>query len=260
MEVHAHSHHAKKKWTEYFWEFLMLFLAVFAGFLAENQREHYVEQQREKEYMITMLEDLNADLPLIDSTMYEWNKVNKSIDSVTDAISFPIDKSDMPKAYRHINEALNIWSFRYNDRTITQLKNSGGFRLIRNKKVANSIIAYDQFNNNAIVNITKINLQFCLNAEALRSKVFSEKIINEVNKLYGNNVAPSSLNPWIDSLIKKNPIPLKPENETIQLFEFKNSLLAQKRDCETNVFWGYDQTRHEIQKLIKLIQDEYHLK
>ena len=29
MEVHAHSHTARKKWTHYFWEFLMLFLAVF---------------------------------------------------------------------------------------------------------------------------------------------------------------------------------------------------------------------------------------
>ena len=34
MEVHAHSHTPQKeKWTHYFWEFLMLFLAVFCGFL-----------------------------------------------------------------------------------------------------------------------------------------------------------------------------------------------------------------------------------
>jgi hypothetical protein len=29
MEVHAHAHTARKKWTHYLWEFLMLFLAVF---------------------------------------------------------------------------------------------------------------------------------------------------------------------------------------------------------------------------------------
>ena len=28
MEVPAHTHTARKKWTHYFWEFLMLFLAV----------------------------------------------------------------------------------------------------------------------------------------------------------------------------------------------------------------------------------------
>ena len=37
MEVHKHPHHVthKKKWGEYVLEFLMLFLAVFLGFLAE---------------------------------------------------------------------------------------------------------------------------------------------------------------------------------------------------------------------------------
>jgi hypothetical protein len=34
MEVHAHARTARKKWTHYFWEFLMLFFAVFCGFLA----------------------------------------------------------------------------------------------------------------------------------------------------------------------------------------------------------------------------------
>ena len=34
MEVHHHAHHeGKKNWKSYFWEFLMLFLAVFCGFL-----------------------------------------------------------------------------------------------------------------------------------------------------------------------------------------------------------------------------------
>ena len=63
MEIHArHSHEVPgKKWTHYLFEFLMLFLAVFCGFLAENQREHMVERRREKDYMINMLEDIKAD-------------------------------------------------------------------------------------------------------------------------------------------------------------------------------------------------------
>ena len=50
MEVHHHAHHGgKKNWKSYFWEFLMLFLAVFCGFLAEYQLEHIFEREREKE-------------------------------------------------------------------------------------------------------------------------------------------------------------------------------------------------------------------
>jgi len=43
MEVHHHTHdpfapHHKKNFLSYFWEFLMLFLAVFCDFLAEYTR------------------------------------------------------------------------------------------------------------------------------------------------------------------------------------------------------------------------------
>ena len=61
MEVHAHTHTPRKKWTHYFWEFLMLFLAVFCGFLAENQREHYVEKQRAKELARALYNELFDD-------------------------------------------------------------------------------------------------------------------------------------------------------------------------------------------------------
>ena len=61
MEVHAHTHTARKKWPHYFWEFLMLFLAVFCGFLAENQREHMIENKRENKFMASLIYDLRQD-------------------------------------------------------------------------------------------------------------------------------------------------------------------------------------------------------
>jgi hypothetical protein len=52
MEVHHHGHvHEKKKWKEYLFQFLMLFLAVFCGFLAEYQLEHVIENNREKQFI-----------------------------------------------------------------------------------------------------------------------------------------------------------------------------------------------------------------
>ncbi|HEV8504044.1 MAG TPA: hypothetical protein VGQ53_01550 [Chitinophagaceae bacterium] len=261
MEVHHHSHSREKKnWKTYFWEFLMLFLAVFCGFLAENFREHQVEHQREKQYMVTMLEDLKADIPLLDSTIKEWDVVNNSIDSVTDAIVLPLSNIDFTKIYRHVNSALNYWSFRYNDRTISQLKNSGGFRLIRNKTVASKIIAYDQFNMDAIWNIAQQHNKFYENAIGLRSKVFSEDIITAIFHLYHNDPAPYSADTWIDSLMKGSKIPLTTQDHETLLFEFKNSLIAMKRDYNGNMHWGYDEIKKWISELVTLIQLEYHLK
>ena len=61
MEVHTHTHSARKKWTHYFWEFLMLFLAVFCGFLAEYQLEHKIEKDRENQFLTSLISDLQDD-------------------------------------------------------------------------------------------------------------------------------------------------------------------------------------------------------
>src|SRR5436190_23667748 len=67
METHAHHLHNApgKKWTHYFFEFFMLFLAVFCGFLAENIREHKVERDREKQFISSLVEDLGEDTVIL---------------------------------------------------------------------------------------------------------------------------------------------------------------------------------------------------
>jgi hypothetical protein len=72
MEVHHHLHTARKRWTHYFWEFLMLFLAVFCGFLAENFREHQVEKYRGKQYVYSFYRDLKTYTATF-SRMVKWN-------------------------------------------------------------------------------------------------------------------------------------------------------------------------------------------
>ncbi len=263
MEVHHHAHdpaapHDKKNWKSYFWEFLMLFLAVFCGFLAEYQLEHVIENQREKQYMITMLEDLKSDTTLLNYSVKYWDDINNSVDSVADAIQFPPSEGDLIKIYRHLTNATNYFSFKYNDRTVAQLKNAGGFRLIRNKTVANKIILYDQYNNDATLNIHNQHNFFFETLIQLRNKVFSQDIQNKIYERYLYKIPPPSENLWIDSLLKKNKIPLPTENYSSLLFEFKNALLAYRKDY-TNMNWCYKTLQENINELIILIEKEYHL-
>ena len=81
MEVHAHTHTARKKWTHYFWEFLMLFLAVFCGFLAEYQLEHTIEHQREKKYIQALASDLGADITRLQTIIQLRNERALLLDS-----------------------------------------------------------------------------------------------------------------------------------------------------------------------------------
>ena len=82
MEVHHHSHTARKRWKHYFWEFLMLFLAVFCGFLAEYYLEHTIEHNREKQFINSLVGDIIADtVQLSNIRGFRLDRLNK-IDSV----------------------------------------------------------------------------------------------------------------------------------------------------------------------------------
>ena len=59
-------------------------------------------------------------------------------------------------------------------------------------------------------------------------------------------------------MIKENEIPLSAENYATLLFEFKNALLAYRKDY-TNMSWSYKTLKEKINELITLIQQEYHL-
>src|ERR1043165_759546 len=72
MEVHHSSHvDHNKKWKDYLYEFVMLFLAVTAGFFVENQREHYIENRRAAQFSKQLLSDLR-----LDSILFEDRKRN----------------------------------------------------------------------------------------------------------------------------------------------------------------------------------------
>src|SRR5215813_2604425 len=143
MEVHTHTHTERKKWTHYLWEFLMLFLAVFCGFLAENFREHLVEKNREKQYMVTLIEDLKEDTASFNRVKSWYAFMHSRYDSVITNLRPPISQEHVLNYY---NEAINFiifWTFFYHDRTIEQLKSTGSYRLIHDRTVSDSLQAYD---------------------------------------------------------------------------------------------------------------------
>ena len=60
MEIHHPHHHHSRKWKDFLFEFLLLFLAVTAGFFVENEREHYIERKRANQYSKQLLADLRV--------------------------------------------------------------------------------------------------------------------------------------------------------------------------------------------------------
>ena len=142
MEVHAHTHTARKKWTHYFWEFLMLFLAVFCGFMAENQREHMIEHKREKEYMRSLIEDLQTDTANLNDNILLGQVVKTRLENLISFLNNESSKDSAVQLYKLNNQVGRVVNVNFEDRTSSQLKNGGNMRLIRNKAVADSIRSY----------------------------------------------------------------------------------------------------------------------
>jgi hypothetical protein len=142
MEVHAHTHTPRKKWTHYLWEFIMLFLAVFCGFLAEYQLEHLIENQREKQYIQNLLDDLQEDTLSLNVDINEYrNHLNRN-DTLLRLLTSPDIKKNTSELYYFGRRASRSVRLAIHDATIQQMKNSGGFRLIRKAKVSKAIMEY----------------------------------------------------------------------------------------------------------------------
>ena len=124
MEVHTHTHSPRKKWTHYFWEFLMLFLAVFCGFLAEYKLEHTIEQNREKQFIATLIEDLKSDTAQLTQVIAYKKRREKMVDSLIMDLSSPDHEKHGNDIYYYARNLTRPQYFFLNHRTIQQLKNS----------------------------------------------------------------------------------------------------------------------------------------
>jgi hypothetical protein len=203
MEVHAHthspdpeSHRGKKKFSHYLWEFLMLFLAVFCGFLAENQREHIVEHQRESKYMASFYEDLKNDTVNLKDCIRWWDNTLERIDTIRMEIEKPPEKRNTILLYQNVANMRNYNSFIYHNRTIEQLKNAGNFRLIRSSSISDSLIDYD-----AIIHTVLMDQQVQSNAIYQQINFLQDKIFNSRYFYLRSNQKKSQM----DSVYKLHP-------------------------------------------------------
>jgi hypothetical protein len=244
MEVHAHSHTERKKWTHYLWEFLMLFLAVFCGFLAENFREHQVEHQRERQYMQSLLADMKEDTAEINKNKLTATKAMAYEDSLIFYLYNNPPGTFLPEEFLNIDFiAMLRLKIVFNEGTAQQLKNSGNMRLIRKTEVFRKISLYWNEQEN-----TRISLSRYLEYRN-RGREYAEK-------LYA-----FSDQDLIDAKL------IKPSGKGVRVIQSNPALWSEYSNiishCHITVLNYLDQLQkllHKAEELILLLQKEYHLK
>ena len=254
MEVHKHPHHVmhKKKWTEYFLEFLMLFLAVFLGFIAENFREHSVEGRKEKEYINSIIEDLKTDSANLYFIIYAYMPtVNNWVDSSVRLL----ESSNLVINERIIYQAVEnatLWRhFNPNQRTLTQLKNSGNFILISDRDAIDGILDYDnRLNNYILLNNTIRIYEHDVDTTQLRFTDY--KIVRQLFNIQSKG----------KDFLSLTDIPI---NARLANFQSSNRNVFSDKLKQMNIQQGimlgqYQSLYNQSIELIHLLKKEYHLK
>ncbi len=146
MELH-HPNTEKKSFKGYFLEFLMIFLAVTLGFFAESYRERLANREKEHHYANGLFDDLEKDTAHLHSVLAQQRMLIQKIQHCIDM--------DITGLENHENQRLFYSNFIYayewvpvfirNDATITQLKSAGGFNVIHDHALADSISRLDNY-------------------------------------------------------------------------------------------------------------------
>lgn len=260
MEVHHHPdlHHEKKKWKEYFLEFLMIFLAVTLGFIAENIRESISEHERAKVFAASMLKDLEADTAQLRPYRTYFDYAASNVDTLMQMLSSH-DLKDIPtgKLYWY-----GLWGgahrfFIPNDATFQQMKSSGSLRYF-DKTIAYNVANYDRLCR--MMQTTEASLN-SIYGEVRKSRalIFEFRYNDQANNIaQANNVGvanKSSANQQkIDSFMRSNP-PLLNYDKTLfnQYVE-----LVRSRFMHSNVLLA-DSLLNQSNKLIKELEQKYDL-
>jgi hypothetical protein len=177
-----------KNWKKYTFEFLLLFLAVFLGFLADNIREEYSERQQAKELARNFYDELKSDSVVAASKVAGRLKKEKALEYM---VSFFRDSS-----LNTSSKALAVnfqWATTvrtpviFTPRTVVleQLKSSGSLRYFKSKELQK------------LVGDLSVAIDYLRERQQLEASVYKERIepimVNHMDfefqyKLYSNGI------------------------------------------------------------------------
>lgn len=250
MEVHHHPQVAKKNFKEYFFEFLMIFLAVTLGFFAENIRENISDANKGKEYAKSLYDDLKVDTAVIQRTIDEKAWAILKFDSAenilaTGKISENNEYIYYAERYISLNDV-----FTSQDVTYQQLRSSGNFRYIKNielyKKISNYYNLYSRYQSyDGIFGISGNGL-----SSEMESKIFNPRDLSHLHNDNGWNFYNLVLRP-VNKLE-----PITTDKPSLRLLYIK---FADERRKSTDTKGLLNSLKGNATKIIKEINDEYHL-
>jgi len=144
MEVHKHPHNVThpKKWSEYLLEFLMIFLAVTLGFIAENIHEHSVEIKATKGHLRTFQGELlqHKNVIRLYDSIYSASALFQ--DSMVRLFHEKRENENLTTTGRLFARCKRLISVPLSIGAYEQIVNSGGLKNIHDQTLKDSMSSY----------------------------------------------------------------------------------------------------------------------
>ncbi len=256
MEVHAHSHTSRKKWTHYFWEFIMLFLAVFCGFMAENIREHNIEQHRAKEFTKSLVQDLQNDTAAITTEKRSAMIYIAVVDSLLKLSNIPLEGRQASQFSFYTRFTYWTVPVSWNRNTFEQIKNSGSLRYFKNGQLLKKLLEYDGLVNDikseSNANTTRGNMLL-----PLINSIIEPALHHELSKHFLISLDTMS-NKTREFFFSYNTGSLENKREKVK--ELLNMVVVQQRNFQFQINTRWQQAQALATELISDLKNEYHLK
>jgi hypothetical protein len=157
----------------------MLFLAVTLGFIVENQREHYTEKKRAKEYAVSLLMDLKEDSANIYGIIQSRTLRKQRLSSLMDELEKkPTDQQDNVIFLVGVEELSRRAYPTFRIGTYEQIKNSGSLRYFTNKTSA-ALVEYESYRTVLDKQLEIENKYVLENIIPLREKFINPKYLRD---------------------------------------------------------------------------------
>ncbi len=222
----------------------MLFLAVFLGFIAENAREHFIEKEKGKGYLESLYQDVKKDTANLTITIQWFEDCQGRFDTLLDHFDEMKDGSSAAFG-RNLFILGTYQDFVYTDRTMQQLKNAGGLRLITDKETVDSIINYD-----ACIRLQQIQLE-AIDDEQTKMVNIREGIFDFQKVM--------TLRPWLRTEKENRKTDWLLTHDKRVLGSFYNAILYYE-GVQKQYLRLLKNSRETGGTLVAFLQDKYHFK
>lgn len=241
MEVHHHAHKRLKKWNEYLFEFLMLFLAITASFIVENKREHYIEHTRANQFSKQLLADLRADSLLFENINSNIESMQQGFDSLAFLLTEKTGATD-----KEVLEVLLPVTYAFDipatSTTYNQMKSSGALRYIENADLTAHLQRYYDVLLTRSTRIAEVSVNY-----------FSENI----NPFYLRHLRIQDYDPFNDTLVTAHPVIMERSKKTDQ--QLANIMGGYRSLLKIQMVSMNNPAREEIKKTMALLKEKYDL-